>query len=109
MKTAPKLEKFESLELSKCQTVGQIMEAMSKTPGGSGMLGRVAMSLRELISHDHLPVVVFDGLPDSRLAELLRMMTNRKWFSGVVTPEQYASHGEGEIVLVVGRFSERNE
>jgi deoxyhypusine synthase len=109
MKIAPKLDKFEPLELDKCHTVGQILEAMSKTPVGSGMLGRLAVDLRDLIVQDMKPLVIFDGFSNSPIAKLLEAMSRREWFSEVITPEQYVQHGEGEEIIVIGRFSERYE
>lgn len=109
MKTAPKLQEFVPLELSRCNTVGQILEAMAKTPVGSGMLGRLAVDLRQLIAQDWRPLVIFDGLPNSPVAKLLKTMSSRGWFEDIITSEQYAKHGEGEVVIVVGRFSERYE
>lgn len=110
MKIAPKLDKFVPLELSKCQTVGQILEAMSKTPVGSGMLGRLCVDLGKLIASGIKPLVVFDGRPHSPLALLLHEMWRRGWILGPTTPEDYAAYTEsGRTILVVGRFSERFE
>ena len=113
MKTAPKLEKFEPLELNKCQTVGQILEAMSKTPVGSGMLGRLAMSLRELITAGGKPVIIFDGDDSSQLFHLVKEMKERRWiFDGPIAPRDYMCRGYVPVkwrdrsVLVLGRFSE---
>lgn len=110
MKTAPNLERFVPLELSKCQTVGQILEAMSKTPVGSGMLGRLCVDLGKLIAQGEKPLVIFDGQPVSPTWLLLHQMYERDWIWGPTTPEEYAAGGETDrIVLVVGRFSERHE
>ena len=113
MKTAPKLQKLAPLELSKCQTVGQIFEAMSKTPVGSGMLGRLAMSLRELIAKGDGPVVVFDGDDSSQLSRLVKKMKEKDWvFEGPITTRDYMRRGyaprkwRDRSVLVLGRFSE---
>lgn len=104
----PKLTELSPLDLNQCHTVGQILEAMSRTPVGSGMLGRLAMDLRGLISQGNKPLVVFDGLLNSPVGKLIQKM-NRRWFSGVVTPEEYLKCKGKNTILVVGRFSERHE
>lgn len=110
MKTVPKLGEFAPLELSKCHTVGQILEAMSKTPVGSGMLGRLAIDLRGVIASGRRPLVIFDGQRSSPLGLLLDEMRKRGWIWDPTTPDDYLVYADsGRTILVVGRFSERHE
>lgn len=109
-KSAPKLKKLEPLELKECHTIGQILLAMSKTPVGSGMLGRLAIELRNLIAAGERPIVVFDGDEFSPLGQLIKKMEECKWFFGPITPYHYDIGGwKGRPVLVLGRFLEQHE
>lgn len=105
---SPKLTELSPLNLSQCHTAGQIMEAMSRTPVGSGMLGRLAVDLRKLISQGEKILVIFDGLPNSQVGELIQEI-HKRWFSEVLTPEEYSRRKGKDTILVVGRFSERHE
>jgi deoxyhypusine synthase len=109
---APEILQFEelkSLDLQKCATVAEIVDAMKYCAFGARMLGEVARTICEMIAEKKNPVVIYSGLEDSPLGRLLRQFVENKWCDRVVIPSEYARQKKlGENVIVVGAFSERN-
>ncbi len=104
-------EELTPLDLRKCGTVDDIVRGMSKCSFGARMLGETADTLHGMIERGEKPLVIYDGRPDTPLGKLLqRMAYEKKLFSRVVLPEEYASGNFSEKnVLVVGGYSERHE
>ena len=104
-----KLVPLEVLDLKKCQTVGQTVEQMEKCAIGARMIGEVAKSLVDLISSQEKISIIYDGGKEDAIGKLLiEMAGNKKWFAEILTPEEYAKrNSQGEVLLVVGGFSER--
>jgi deoxyhypusine synthase len=107
-KRALEFEELKSLDLQKCATVADIVEAMRYCAFGARMLGEVAHTLHQWISSKRKPLLIYGGLADSPLGLLLRRFVEDKWCAGMVLPSQYARRKTGgENVIVVGGFSER--
>ncbi len=105
---APKFEPLERLDLRKRQTVGQIVDGMSRCSFGARMLGEVAQTLTDWAKDPkRRPAVIYTGKPSTPLGQLLREMVRRRWFSRLLTPEAYpkAKRVSGNVV-VVGFFTE---
>jgi deoxyhypusine synthase len=105
----PQFEELKSLDLGKCATVGDIVEAMRYCAFGARMLGEVAKTIHETIAAKEKPVLVYDGLEKSPLGRLLQKFAARKWCEKIVTPSQYARiNSRGRMAVVVGAYSERD-
>ena len=103
-----KFEELKSLDLQKCSTVADIVDAMRYCAFGARMLGEVAKTISEMITSKKKPVFVYGGLPDSALGHLLRKFVENKWCAGILLPSQYAKgKRSGENTIIVGGFSER--
>jgi deoxyhypusine synthase len=109
MKHKPlEFEELRSLDLRKCATVGDIVNAMRYCAFGARMLGEVANTIRESIALKRKPLLIYGGLTDSPLGLLLQRFVENKWCARIVLPSQYARRQTGdEDVIVVGGFSER--
>ena len=112
MKAAAKTVQFEelrSIDLQKCESVGDIVAALRYCAFGARMLGEAAHSVHEMISAKEKPLLVYDGLADSPLAKLLGKFVENRWFKKVIRPSQYATaKNNRENVVVVGSFSEKD-
>jgi deoxyhypusine synthase len=112
MKNSAKTLQFEelkSLDLQKCSTVGDIVDAMRYCAFGARMLGEVANTIREMVSAKEKPVLVYDGLENSPLSSLLKKFVANRWCKRIVSPAAYPRQkSRGENVIVVGAFSERD-
>src|SRR5438046_1100055 len=62
---------LELLDLSKCQTVSDIVDGMSRCAFGARMLGEVAATLTQWCFETKKPALIYDGLPTSPLGNLL--------------------------------------
>jgi deoxyhypusine synthase len=101
-------EELKSLDLRKCNTVGDIVEGMRYCAFGARMLGEVTKTIHEMIASKKTAILIYDGLDSSPLRLLLQKFVDNKWFSRIILPSQYAEPGNGgENVVVVGGFSER--
>jgi deoxyhypusine synthase len=101
-------EELKSLDLQRCATIADIVDAMRYCAFGARMLGEAARTIFEMIRSKQKPVLIYGGLPDSRLARLLRQFVENKWCARMLLPSQYAkSQRSGENAIVVGGFSER--
>jgi deoxyhypusine synthase len=102
-------EELKSLDLQKCATVADIVDAMRYCAFGARMLGEVARTIEQMIAKKKKPVLIYSGLEDSPLGRLLRRFVTNKWCNRVVLPSEYARQKSfGEDAIVVGGFSERN-
>jgi len=106
---------LELLDLAKCHTVSQIVDAMSRCAVGARMRGEVAATLTTWCSQPAKPALIFDGLPSSPLGKMLGgLVTRAKLFSAVLTPGEYDSlppksrHSRIKNALVIGLYSERH-
>ena len=104
------MKELELLDLAKCSTVAEIVDAMSRCSFGARMLGETANTLTTWIASGHPPLCIYDGRSDTPLGLLLQTMIRRKWLLGMMTPREYeATIAPGGRLLVVGAFSERHE
>jgi deoxyhypusine synthase len=104
-----KFEELKSLDLRKCATVGDIVDAMRYCAFGARMLGEVAQSIRTMVAAKTKPVIIYSGLQNSPLGRLLRKFVENKWCDRMMIPSQYAGQKkQGENAIIVGAFSERN-
>ncbi|MBI4415063.1 MAG: deoxyhypusine synthase family protein [Candidatus Kerfeldbacteria bacterium] len=103
------MEPLEPLDLSRCHTVGDIVNAMSRCSFGARMLGEVAATLTGWVDHGEKPYCVYDGLGDTPLGLLLRAMVSNGWFRSILTPAEYDSLkcAETTTIVVVGPYPER--
>src|SRR5262249_46990626 len=109
------LQPLELLDLSKCKTVSQIVDGMSRCAFGARMLGEVAATLTAWCSKGHQPAIIFDGVADTPLGKLLNkhLVKKAKLFADVLTPEEYENLGKSKRrkikhAVVVGAFSDRH-
>ncbi len=104
------MKELELLDLAKCATVSEIVDAMSRCSFGARMLGETAATLSMSIAGGNAPLCIYDGRSDTPLGQLLQSMIRKKWLIGMLTPREYeAAIAPGGKVLVVGPFSERHE
>ncbi len=102
-------EELKSLDLQKCASVGDIVDAMRYCAFGARMLGEVAHTMRELASAHNKPLIIYDGIESSPLSRLLKKFVANGWCMRVVQPAAYARQKTGgENVIVIGAFSERD-
>ncbi|HZD41249.1 MAG TPA: deoxyhypusine synthase family protein, partial [Terriglobales bacterium] len=103
-----KFEELKSLDLRSCATVGDIVDGMRQCAFGARMLGEVAKTIHDMISSGEEPALIYDGLPESPLGQLLQKFVANHWCRKILRPSQYAKQRHGkDHVIVVGRFSER--
>lgn len=107
-------EELQRLDLRKCETVSDIVDAMSRCSFGARMLGEVADTLTWMITNkdgSEKPLIIYDGKENTPFGKLLLEMVKKGWFTRILTPEQYAAEkGNSEKnILVVGGYSERFE
>jgi len=99
-------EKLKPLDLKKCKTVGDIVEAMSHCSFGARMLGDVSKTLLQMITSRKKPLIVYDGKKDTPLGKLIKKMVGKKWFSGTVSSYDYSQSSHRKDIVVIGRFPE---
>ncbi|MGH7830564.1 MAG: hypothetical protein ACREP8_10350, partial [Candidatus Binatia bacterium] len=92
---ALKFEELRSLDLRKCEAVGDIVEGMRYCAFGARMLGEVARTIHDMITSKERPVLIYDGPENSPLGLLLRKFVNNRWSERVVLPSQYAGRKQG--------------
>ena len=108
-KVAVKFEPLKSLDLTKCQTVGDIVDAMRYCAFGARMVGEVARTIFEMVQAKEKPILVYDGLPRSPLGLLLHRWVKDKWCAKIVEPAEYGrERSRAGNLIVVGPFSERH-
>jgi deoxyhypusine synthase len=107
-----RLVPLRPLDIEKCPTVAQTVEQMEYCSIGAQTIGEVARSLVELAQAARKPILVYDGAYNTPLGKLLRRMAReKKWFSDILRPDQYASKKIpcGGAILAVDLFSRRYE
>ena len=108
MKT-PQFEELKSLDLQKCDSVGEIVSAMRYCAFGARMLGEVAHTIFEMVTAQDKPILIYSGIADSPLGLLLKKFVANKWCRQIMLPSEYArGKKRGGNVIVVGAYSERN-
>ena len=106
---ALQFEELRSLDLQKCESVGDIVAGLRYCAFGARMLGEAAHTIHQMVLAKEKPVLVYDGLEDGPLGRLLKKFIANRWFKKIVTPSQYAkTKARSENVVVVGAFSERD-
>jgi deoxyhypusine synthase len=101
-------EELKSLDLRRCESVAEIVEGMRYCAFGARMLGEVAHTLHQMITAKRKPILVYDGLPNSPLGQLLRKFVENDWCRSMVLPSEYARRkARPDNAIVVGGFSER--
>lgn len=106
---ALQFEELKSLDLSTCDSVGDIVSAMRYCAFGARMLGEVAQTIFEMVTAKDKPVLIYSGIENAPLGLLLKKFVANRWCSRITLPSQYArSKKRGENVIVVGAYSERN-
>ena len=109
MKKPLQFEELQSLDLQRCESVGDIVTGLRYCAFGGRMLGEAAHTIREMATEKDRPTLVYDGLENSPLERLLRRLVEKKWFRRIVTPARFArSRGGSEDFVVVGGLSERD-
>jgi len=102
-------EELKSLDLRRCGSVGDIVDAMRYCAFGARMLGEAARTIHQLIMSEKKPVLIYGGLETSPLGLLLRKFVANNWCSAIILPSNYAiTRNRGENAIVVGDFSERH-
>lgn len=109
------LEPLELLDLSKCRTVSDIVDGMSRCAFGARMLGEVAATLTGWCGASEKPAIIYDGSPTSALGKLLKQLVQKgKFFSQILLPEEYdqlpakSRLSRVKNAVVVGAYSERH-
>ena len=106
---ALQFEELKSLDLQKCESVGDIVAGLRHCAFGARMLGEVAQTIHEMAAAKEKPLLIYDGLENAPLGRLLRSLVENRWFSKIVLPSQYAkSKRSADNIVVVGGFSERD-
>jgi deoxyhypusine synthase len=104
-----KFEELRSLDLGKCETVGDIVNGMRYCAFGARMLGEVANTIREMVTAKDKPILIYSGMPDTPLGLLLKKFVANGWCRRIMLPSEYARLKQrGGSIVVVGSFSERN-
>lgn len=102
-------EELRSLDLQKCQSVGDIVDAMRYCAFGARMLGEVAKTICEMALAEDKPLLIYDGVENTPLGRLLKKFVTNGWCRRIFTPAAYAKQKtRGGNVIVVGAFSERD-
>ncbi len=108
------MQKLEPLDLSKCRTIGDIVQGMSRCSFGARMLGEVAIELCAWAQAERKPIILYDGRADSQVCRLLRSFCFTGWFKDVMTVAEYirspwfGGPRGGGGVLMVGAYAEKD-
>lgn len=98
---------LQLLNLQKCNSVGDIVTAMSYCSFGARMLGETTTKIYNWIVGNQAPIAIYDGSPDSKIGQLLQEMMARKWLAKIVAPRDYTRPVfGGENAIVIGAYSE---
>lgn len=105
------LEELKLLDITKTETVGEIVEAMKYCSFGARMLGEVADTLWQWCTGKEKPIIVYAGYTDDFLGSLLLKMVEKKWFLKINDLLQFRLNysDSKNPLLVVGRFSKADE
>lgn len=98
------MEPLERLDLSKCNTVGELVEGMRKCSFGARMLGNMAATLTEWVAEEQKPLVVYDdgGGP---VWDLLTEWQEAGWISGNINSWDLPQHDDAARLVVVGEYA----
>ena len=86
----PQFEELRSLDLQKCNSVGDIVNAMRYCAFGARMLGEVANTIFEMVSAKDKPILIYSGIEDSKLGLLLKKFVSNNWCRQIMLPSEYA-------------------
>lgn len=118
------MEKLEPLDLSKCHTVSEIVDGMSRCSFGARMLGEVADTLTRWVTQRqqnprvNKPHIIYDGDQDTSLGKFLGELSyltdstavSQEWFYGPTRTSEFWSSGfPSTRLIVIGNFSEKWE
>ena len=99
-----KLEPLERLDLRKCATVGDIVQAMNRCSFGARMLGEATEKILGWIQQGKPIRVVYDG---QELLDVFTTMQDKGWIREIVRSDQVGKLSKGSFQhLIVGRYSE---
>lgn len=102
------MQPLEPLDLLKYETVGDLVDAMSRCAFGARMLGEVAQVLSEWIASGHKPLILYNGRIDTPLYELLGTFVKRGWAQEITAASSGSlTFAAGVKLLVVDGYSER--
>ncbi|MEM9543393.1 MAG: deoxyhypusine synthase family protein [Cyanobacteria bacterium P01_E01_bin.42] len=100
-------KELQLLDLQKCNSVGDIVTAMSYCSFGARMLGETTTKIHNWIVERQTPIAIYDGRLDSKIGQLLQEMIARKWLAKIVAPRDYTRPVfGGENAIVIGAYSE---
>ncbi len=105
------LQPLELLDLKKCDTVGKIVDGLSRCSFGGRMLGEVCLTIQGWIDNGLRPVIINDGASDVMVMNALQ--DARDYFDRPITSEEFSRLNAGHHlrtdhpVLVVGHVCER--
>jgi len=107
----PDLQALEQLNLRKCNTVADIVNAMGRCSFGARMLGECVSTICGWVTDKKNPVAIYDGKPDSEIGVLLNDMVKRGYFTRVVSSGAFASENSTpeKHAVVIGLYPEMNE
>lgn len=101
-------------DLSRCETVSEIVAGMSSCSFGARMLGEVADTLTEWLSDGGpTPFLIYDGPTATPLHGLLMHFLKDVWFYGPYMSAEFLEKarnhvgGKAKRVLIVGPYAER--
>jgi deoxyhypusine synthase len=109
-----KLEPLTPLDLSRCDTVSEIVDGMRSCSFGARMLGEVAATITRWVSQSPKPIIIYDGRVDHPLYLLLSAMKKQGWFHEVRTSQSWirlvrTKQRHRRPLLIVGNYAERAE
>lgn len=106
----PDLRPLQMLDLSRCGTLAEVLDGMSRCSFGARMLGEAAATLSRWCSEQRKPVAVYDGSLESPLGGLLRSMLADGLLYRIMRPATYAKRPEWRAsnALVVGNVADRH-
>lgn len=106
-----KLVPLEPLDLTRCNTVSEIVSGMSRCSFGARMLGEVADKLSRLIGLGCQPALISDLPRNDPTRQVLGFMCHDfKWFDGPYTSREFLMRGKRpDHAIVVGPFNRYHE
>ena len=97
-------EALEPLQIRRCNTVSELVEAGRKCSFGVRMLGEVAHTLTQWILSDIKPILIYEGDPSSQLSCLVYDMIECGWFERRTRAETVRRE---DNTLVIGHYPEQ--
>ncbi|MGK7925223.1 MAG: deoxyhypusine synthase family protein [Spirulina sp.] len=103
-------KELQLLDLQKCHSVSDIVEAMRHCSFGARMLGETTAKIQSWIASNEPLIAIYDGRSDSAIGQLLQEMVVRKWLTKIVAPRDYKRPiFGGENAIIIGAYSESVE